>query len=130
MTSPFVVAKLCVDNAQGRYVFPKIVGFAERSSWLFRNFVSWRVFNSQRRIVEASLSGARVFLAVFAIGGLFFVGSANAQRVYMGPSQSLSYEGRNAIDGCQSAPNPHACRKECYTAFGYGSGYRQCIWGD
>ena len=102
-----------------------------------RNYASWRMFDNQRRIVEASLSGTRVFLVVvFTIGGLFFAGSANAQRVYMGPSQSLYFDppaekGRNAIDGCQSAPNPHACRQECYTAFGgYGSGYRQCIWGD
>jgi hypothetical protein len=130
MTSPFVVAKLCVDNARGRCVFQKIVGFAERTSWLYRNFASWRVFDNQRRIVEAGLSGTRVFLAVFAIGGLFFVGPADAQRVSMDPAQSLFHEGRNAIDGCQSAPNPSACRRECYTTFGYGSGYRQCIWGD
>jgi hypothetical protein len=80
------------------------------------------------------VSETRVFLmAVFALGGLFFGGSANAQRVYMGPSQHLydpAEKGRNAIDGCQGAPNPHACRQECYNAFGYGSGYRQCIWGD
>jgi hypothetical protein len=93
------------------------------------------MFDNQRRIVEASLSGTRVFLAaVFAIAGLFFVGSANAQGVYMGPSQPLyepAEKGRNAIDGCQGAPNPHACRQECYKAFGgYGGGYRECIWGD
>jgi hypothetical protein len=98
-----------------------------------RNYASWRLFDNQRRIVEASLSGTRVFLAVaFIIGGLFYVGSANAQRGNMGPFYDvLAEKGRNAIDGCQSAPNPHACRQECYITFGgYSSSYSQCIWGD
>jgi hypothetical protein len=38
MTSPFVVAELCVDNARGRCVFPKIVGFAEVDQ--YSNFAS------------------------------------------------------------------------------------------
>jgi hypothetical protein len=87
--------------------------------------------------MEAALSGTRVFLATaFTIGGLLFVGSANAQRVNMGPSQTVFYDalaekGRNTIDGCQSAPNFHACRQVCYITFGgYSNGYRQCIWGD
>jgi hypothetical protein len=90
-----------------------------------RNYASWRLFDNQRRIVEAGLSGTRIFLAAaFTIGGLFFVGAANAH-------DALAEKGRNAIDGCQSAPNLHACRQECYTTFGgYSNGYRQCIWGD
>ena len=82
--------------------------------------------------MEASLSGTRIFLvAAFAIG---FVSSANAQGVSMGPLQPLyepAEKGRSVIDGCQGAASPHACRQECYKAFGgYGSGYRECIWGD
>jgi len=97
-------------------------------------FASWRMFDNHRRIVEGSLSGTRRFLVtVFALGGLFYVGSANAQGISIRPLQPLydpAEKGRSVIDGCQRAPSPHACRQECYNAFGYGGGYRQCIWGD
>jgi hypothetical protein len=68
------------------------------------------------------VSETRVFLmAVFALGGLFFGGSANAQRVYMGPSQHLydpAEKGRNAIADVRALLIPMPAARNVTTRLG------------